>query len=96
MKAQTFNLGKSRIREIGVKSFPIAMKCDKPSAALPPNRLWNLEAIWEFSQHISRDRDLKRSYDKTSYCILKRAYGRVSSALLESFIGSAKSFLDCE
>ena len=42
------------------------------SAALLPRRLSNFKAMWKFKLPISRLRDFTRSYDKTSYRILKR------------------------
>ena len=42
------------------------------SAALLPTSLSNFRAIRKFNQPISRIRDFTRSYDKTSYRILKR------------------------
>ena len=55
------------------------------SAALPPRSLSNFRAILWFKLPISRLRDFTRSYDKTSYRILKWGPGRGPSYIWLSF-----------
>ena len=77
------------------------------STALPPTCLSNFTAIRSFKLPISRLRDFTRSYDKTSYGILKRGRGAHSrdpfnnqfsiavQILWNSHVAASSWFSDC-
>ena len=58
--------------------WPIALKFDRHLTAVLPRCLSYFKAIQLFKQPISRLQDFMRSYDKTSYWILKRALALLS------------------
>ena len=67
-------LAKSQSREICLKIIQPLWNFTGGSTAALARRLSNFKATCQFKLPISRLRDLTRSYNKTSYRILKRAH----------------------